>query len=1232
MAVLLVPVQVQALVVNASVRQQGFRRWTMDYGALAAFRAPEPAAFSGEDAGWAGDPANDGVYLQWTLPSALRHGDHDPAGGTSFQPVPNRWLVVRTAGPAPDSPPSGRSITAWVVESDYLGADGTVPFLDPHASTPTPTRLGRVRPLAGWTEAAAGPLFLTALGPGNIAFSAFQPHAANVFSFHDPAAGLAGGDPLSYLVAGWYSAPSGDVLASQKAAGGFAALLAKLGWSVTGNETATTSVYHGSVTGVGWSPTVTGVRPAATRLAVGNTAVDALTALVRRQAAEQPEPGLDADLLEAFNHDLLGTLDDTDGPGLLAARIHDAWFGSRPGGSVWQVVAVPPATSGQAVAQEAAPPAAPPWLAGLNQAQATYDQAVRELAALQRELYEMWWKRGNAEALPTYPAGLSDAAFASALNPARSGGIAARVAAASAAVNAAREAIPWGATQDDLNSAIKIYTTAHPLPPGTELKRSDLPPFRMATDPVVVVAGARAGAFDDDLGTDASGLLPGRLADQIVTGLTVTAPVPASGPAPPGPGPAQPAPAGSQRTAEVTAATLAGHLPNLDLAHVPAVPGALLTEFLLLDPANAAAIAQGAFGTADPGTLTATRDAITAAMSAGTGVTGTPSAIPPQAWSQPWAPLFLEWEAAYYPVPFTGPAAGGAPSTAGSTWTFDGTDYAWTSGSAATADPLILGGRIVLTPQPSFTFAWRLSRYLAGNPDVSLAEVESFIAQIDGWDLLSQSLAGFGEQLAARDPAGSRAPDRTAVVIPPTTTMADLIGSGAVAAPRPGAPAPVSGVWPSSGFQPLRAGQFAFRRVCVVDRFGQSVDVVSAGSADAFAPVIADGLAPQALYALPGPTPRFVQVPPRLLQPARLDAGFVSATGDTVALPPDSAASPVCAWIIPNHLDAALACYGPDGTALGEACVTAGTAGPQVTWRQAPAGAYPTFDALTPGFPRLAEFLLGVKAAGPGAFADLLATIDETLWSIDPPATGDEQYLAVLVGRPLALVRAALRLEFGGPVVRDPAWPSTFSPAPAEVLGYTFPVRLGDLGLSGDGLIGYLAGPDTSPFYAVTRPAGATTSYVASIGPGAFPLLRPSAPDAPPQPPTYLTLLVDPQAPVHMVTGILPMTTLSVPARFTAAALESMAVTISSGPLLADFQVSAADADSAVVLTRPAELSGTWSWIETNGRATTTYGIIPADTAARFPGTAASLRSGWLQLSGALEPDEDEVEQAEGHG
>ena len=117
---LIVPVNVDALVVNQSVRQrdgQGFRRWRPNYNLLRHNKTPEPSPFTNEQQ-WHSTGTDDtpykkydGVYVRWELPEALRHGESRNDGGpTEFPLVPNRWLVVRQVRDHSDL------TTAWVVE------------------------------------------------------------------------------------------------------------------------------------------------------------------------------------------------------------------------------------------------------------------------------------------------------------------------------------------------------------------------------------------------------------------------------------------------------------------------------------------------------------------------------------------------------------------------------------------------------------------------------------------------------------------------------------------------------------------------------------------------------------------------------------------------------------------------------------------------------------------------------------------------------------------------------------------------------------------------------------------------------------------------------------------------------------------------------------------------------------------------------------------------------------
>jgi len=156
-------------------------------------------------------------------------------------------------------------------------------------------------------------------------------------------------------------------------------------------------------------------------------------------------------------------------------------------------------------------------------------------------------------------------------------------------------------------------------------------------------------------------------------------------------------------------------------------------------------------------------------------------------------------------------------------------------------------------------------------------------------------------------------------------------------------------------------------------------------------------------------------------------------------------------------------------------------------------------------------------------------------------------------------------------------------------------------------------------------PAGVTSPYIQPIGPRTF--LQPRFNDPAP---TDVTLLFDPRAPVHLVSDILPVATLSLPQRFIADALAAMSLTVRFGPVLTDILQTTGTAAPAIVLPRPPQAHGPWQWAEaaTAPQPTTPPGtapvsvfdITPADAAARFPGTAPTLRSGWLKLTGGLLP------------
>lgn len=137
--------------------------------------------------------------------------------GSSFPPVPNRWLVTRSGDKFP--------MEQWVVESDYLYPEGedspqgsvSIPFSVDSNGKDQPFRyLGRKIPLRDWLKDQTKSEYLedlTAVGYGEPTFAAFYPNCHSVFGFYDNYMGKGDAvEGLQYDIVGWYSNPEQDYL------------------------------------------------------------------------------------------------------------------------------------------------------------------------------------------------------------------------------------------------------------------------------------------------------------------------------------------------------------------------------------------------------------------------------------------------------------------------------------------------------------------------------------------------------------------------------------------------------------------------------------------------------------------------------------------------------------------------------------------------------------------------------------------------------------------------------------------------------------------------------------------------------------------------------------------------------------------------------------------------------------------------------------------------------------
>lgn len=1226
---LAVPMELDALVVNQAVKaRDAFRWWRFTYLSLDLWRSPEPPPTPlGSSVGG----QREGVYLSWTLPDALRHSNSDSASG-DYPLVPNRWLIVRMTGS------SQRRATAWVLESDcpftsavtttkaentsmYLADPGLISTWrassDPirRAATPSPTRttIGVPFPLGQWSERAAKPMFLSAVAPANPLFSSYLPHNLGVFSFYDDLAGV-DNDTLSYFVLGWYSDPAGDILApagnDDKA---YAALLEQLGWTPTGGSGSATnqSVCHGAVFSIPWNRT--GPVPAADPLqdirnsgklnvGVGNTTIDAFTALIGNQL---PDPSK-ARLLRAFQYDFLQQLNEINGEALLDEQIRQAWFGSKTGGYSWTIVD----DSSDGSTGTTLTPAEQQWLFALNQAQAALDAALTSLYSLQWQLHALWLKNGylseEDNVFPEQPSGIKDleqfqTQLAGQLDPARPGSTAAQLVAQFAIVQRLLPQVPqpdWTGTtnaQQALQNGILAFAKAKRLDPAKTLKAVAAPRYWQPNNPAVIVSGVQPPTS-----AVSTGRLAVRPGNDLITGFTVG-------------------------TTSIGASAVAGLLGLIgNLGAVPtAAARPLLQEFLLLDPGNAAAIA------AATGQSQAQLTSVMTAHDPASYPSGKLPRLNLAGWQQPWSPMFLEWSGTYRYLPFQ---VGSTPS-----WTFDGIDY------RLTAEPSTLGneqrpisGISLLSPHASFVFGSRLEKFVQQyGTSTELGKLDDWISSVYNWQFLAQELVGFDQLLSLRDSRAFRRP-----------TPADKLGGYPVAAltgygdgvipPQLQLPEACQGQvntvpflpnGPALPFHGVRQGHFYFTDFFLYDKFGRLLFVVQANQSSALHnytnfPVRIDS----ALLPDREVVPRVnsvLQLPPRLLQAARLDIRLLDALDDTKVYQVDPQVMPIAGWVLPNHLDGSILVFAPDGTALGEFRLYVQADGSKLGRWTPPPHTSLTFADVAAKAPHLHDMLAAPRLQSEAGFNAFLAVIDETLWTTDPLGNRADANLSVLIGRPLALLRTRLQFQLDGDPISDTGWAATFAKPNPDFLGYRFSIRLGDQSTRQDGVIGYFTGSDYGTFNStVAPPAAPAQSYVNVIGPvgkrtpGNY-LQLSFTPNAF----QYLTVLADPRAAMHAYTGILPVKQCDIPQQYVEQALSAMEVNFSLGPLLTVLGPSPAEGTAApaypqsIAYPTPAEQNGSWSWWEPQAAGSWTgYGLVKTSPTAADSTEPNTLREGYLQF------------------
>ncbi|KAI0007431.1 hypothetical protein F4779DRAFT_619592 [Xylariaceae sp. FL0662B] len=1106
-----------------------------------------------------------GVYIHWTLPryyrsgvstsetvpeesrrrERLRHGLKATPQGTK-QPVnntpefvqpPTRWVVVRRVEVDSIQPEEARpafadrEYEAWVVESDYLWSLDDIPLeidlqidLAPFVTGQPGSKInieeqaevfiGRKTPLDKWTpddpnSDAPPPPNISLLRSGNQLFADFQMHNSNVFSILDNFEYVNGDNQpqylshakASYYLLGWHWKDDVDPLWNSTGETAHGASLDSLFMKMQGadqnpgdwsdwldEESRLRAFCHGAMYDVTWDQDNKPAKVPADKfnarisdqaqaaVSVGTTPMDALISYCHARKDQDGIEKLEEDILALES--LLHSQDDgIEGQREAKDTVYNWSFNRSPGGSHYHF-------SGQDEGgKQPIEPERPAVLKlhELNQTQCLLDGCSTAMKQYRWDMFSLWWNFtsdiGNSEGSENQT---ETEAYKQKVND------------LSNHIHGLQDRIDQLQTRiNDLlnapNDSQNLLATA---------KAASMPVFYRANDPTVLIGGIPSGWPLDYLDK-----------------MTVRAPT-------------QTIPARDLSNLPVTLKDLSNllqkKLPNVFKA--PA--NALINEFYVIRPGGDDS-GQPPDGTFYP----QFHDTITSDDSWR------------DQWGdrQPWFPLYVEWEAEYTHVPFpywkldehTARLSANemvrygitVPSTNGQEpaplWQALANEQ-----KDSGLDTRILSGRVLILPQPSFSLGAKITQLFDNTPPDIL---DQYLSQKDRDDLrenvsklsyLSSPLSGFTNGMATLAEGSHIKPENKTVSDDGESSSAiaaavneaagltsgniELIQGQSASTPYAALVNFLDSAW--CPFKPVTHGQFRFRKLNIIDKFGQSLVPIDQNprvdGPPPLYPCISDFYEPQTIKLEDGndyantvfrdnaAQCEFLQLPPQVNQNARLNANFVMRTADdpedeqklfvgpkalSIRSPGPAAwrpasewENPIWGWVITNFADSGIQLFLPDGTFYRE--VRFG--GPLGTLDAKWLPFSPNND--TPVTPQMRQLdALVEKLVDPTYLKGFWSMVTRAQEKLSAAPNEYAQFLNSIVGKPLALVNTGWSLELDSPPFKNQSTKSKIQDperdltAPADPESakeyYQFQVRLGDRDAAYDGLVGYFntTAPDT---------------------------------------------------------------------------------------------------------------------------------------------------------------------------
>ncbi|KAI0391891.1 hypothetical protein F5Y17DRAFT_385037 [Xylariaceae sp. FL0594] len=480
---------------------------------------------------------------------------------------------------------------------------------------------------------------------------------------------------------------------------------------------------------------------------------------------------------------------------------------------------------------------------------------------------------------------------------------------------------------------------------------------------------------------------------------------------------------------------------------------------------------------------------------------------------QPWFPLFMEWEAEYVHVPWKEwSLMRDISRSSGLPHTHYGIDQ--DVDLASLTDRRLLSGRILILPQPSFSLSAVIKQVMSTVPEKELddllgkGEIKTLRDNVLRLPFLSAPLSGLTDHLLTLA-QGSHVKPSVRVPGKEIQAIAEAVDEGlGFTEERINDMGVELDLTPygnqihvktsredPSPFKPVTHGQLRFTKLNVIDKFGQAIHALQP-TASSSAGIVTDGVVPcasefyqvQAKKSVEGAgsatrtegdakepnvaaandtngLSEFIQLPPGINQPARLNAHFVKRESDSITSgwrPADEWEDPTWGWIVVNYVDYGIQLFTSEGIFYREVRLP-GDAAHGRTGGVASTAWLPfeeTGGVRPESLGQLDQLIEQLTAKDGEYLQSFLDMINGALVFSGATPGAYAEALNCIVGRPLALVNVGFSLELATAPYTNQSTMNGRQPemkllSDQEKDQYRFPIKIGDSHREYDALVGY---------------------------------------------------------------------------------------------------------------------------------------------------------------------------------